>query len=230
MTSKRQKQRVERKRSTVKERYQVFDNLIDALDQMVERRLSDINTNMPATIGSYDAAKNRAIVHVTVPKSDADNEPIVGPQVVEVPVVWHASGGGSSSLTMPLKAGDGVMLAVQQRSLENWLGGNNDIPDDPRQFDLSDCVAIPGCSHNGTVAHSDDVVLKFNKTEVRLKPDGTIVMGNDKGGITIDGSGAMVIKAETIKIDTPAKTFTLQTHKHDKVQVGGGISGEPFPL
>lgn len=207
----------------------MFDNLIDALDQAMERKLSDINTNMPGTIVSYDAAKNRAVVKVTIPKGLDDDEPLPGPQVVEVPVVWHAAGGGSTSLTMPLKAGDGVMLAVQQRSLENWLGGNNDAPDDPRQFDLSDCVAIPGCSHNGTVAHADDVVLKFNNTEVRLKPDGTIVMGNDKGGITIDGSGTMTLHAETIKVNTPAKSFTLEHHKHDQVQTGGSLSGEPFP-
>lgn len=207
----------------------MFDNLIDALEQMVERKLSDVNTNMPATIVSYDAAKNRAVVKVSVPKGDADNEPIAGPQVVEVPVVWHASGGGSSSLTMPLKAGDGVMLAVQQRSLENWLGGNTDIPDDPRQFDLSDCVAIPGCSHNGTVAHSDDVVLKFNNTEVRLKPDGSISMTNAGNGIIIDGGGNMTIKANSIHINTPAKSFTLETHMHLNVMSGGGQSGVPVP-
>jgi hypothetical protein len=207
----------------------MFENLIEALEQMVDRKLSDVNTNMPGEIVSYDAKRNRAVVKVTVPKSAADDEPIEGPQIVEVPIVWPASGGGKSSFTMPLQKGDGVMLAVQQRSIENWLGGNTEIPDDPRQFDLSDCVAIAGCSHNGTVAHSEDVVLKFNNTEVRLKPDGTIIMGNDKGGITIDGGGTMTIKAQTIKIDTPAKTFTLQTHKHDNVQTGGGISGEPFP-
>src|SRR3954466_11082659 len=117
------------------ERQKVFNNLIDVLEQVVERKLSEVNTNLPATIVSYDAAKNRAVVKVTLPKAIADDESLAGPQVVEVPIVWHASGGGSSSLTMPLKAGDGVMLAVQQRSLENWLGGNTDVPDDPRQFD-----------------------------------------------------------------------------------------------
>jgi hypothetical protein len=207
----------------------MYESLIEAIEQAMERKLSEINTNMPGTIVSYDAPKNRAVVKVTLPKALDDDEALPGPQIVEVPVVWSASGGGSSSFTMPLQPGDGVMLAVQQRSLENWLGGNNDAPDDPRQFDLSDCVAIPGCSHNGTVAHSEDVVLKFNKTEVRLKPDGTIVLGNDKGGITIDGSGNMTLKAQSIHVDTAAKAFTLETHKHDKVQTGGALSGEPFP-
>lgn len=207
----------------------MFDNLIDALEQMVERKLSDINTNLPATVVSYDAAKNRAKVKVTIPKKLADDEPLEGPQIVEVPIVWPASGGGSASFTMPLKAGDGVMLAVQQRSLENWLGGNNNIPDDPRQFDLSDCVAVPGCSSHGTTAHSDDVVLKFDKTEVRIKPDGTIVVGNANGGITIDGSGNMTLKAQSIKVNTPARSFVLETHRHDNVQPGGGQSGQPMP-
>jgi hypothetical protein len=204
-----------------------MSDFVEGLEQMIERKLSDINTNLPATVVSYNAEKNRAVVKVTIPKRLDDDTPIEGPKIVEVPIVWPASGGGKSSFTMPLQPGDGVMLAVQQRSLENWLGGENGIPDDPRQFDLSDSIAIPGCASSGTVAHSEDIVLKFNNTEVRLKPDGSIVLGNEKVGITIDGGGTMTIKAETIKVNTPAKSFTLETHMHENVQPGAGVSGVP---
>jgi hypothetical protein len=203
------------------------DGLTEALNQVIEQRLSEINTNMPAVIVSYDAARNRAVVRPSLPKRLADNEPLGPPQVIEVPVVWPASGAGSAALTMPLKPGDGVMLAVQQRSMENWLSGNNTAPDDPRQFDLSDCVAIAGLSHNHTVAHDEDVVLKFNKTEVRIKPDDTIVVGNDKGGITIDAAGRMTLKAETIAIETPARNFVLEEHVHPGVQSGGAMTAQP---
>jgi len=80
---------------------------------------------------------------------------------------------------------------------------------------LSDCVAIPGLQASGISAHSDDVVLKFDKTIVTLKKDGSLVMGNDKGGITIDADGNITLKGQSIKVDTPAKAFTLETHRHE---------------
>ena len=186
----------------------MYEELIDALNQMIERKLSDVNTNMPGVVVSYDAANNRAVVKPAMPKRLAEDDPLPPPQIVEVPVVWPASGAGSASFTMPLKPGDGVMLAVQQRSLENWLAKNNGIPDDPRQFDLSDCVAIAGCTASGTVAHDTDVVMKFNKTEVRIKPDNTIIIGNDQANITIDSSGNMTLTAQKIDLNSPVINMT----------------------
>ena len=55
------------------------------------------------------------------------------------------------------------------------------------------------------------------------------MMGNDKGGITIDAGGNMVIKAQSIQIDTPARVFNLERHVHKEVQKGGELSGEPNP-
>jgi len=186
-----------------------------SIQQTVETMLGDINTQSPGTIVSYDAATNRAIVKPALPKRLANDEELQSPQIVEVPVVWTSSGGGKAGITFPLQPGDGVMLSFQQRSMEGWLDGKNTMPDDPRQFDLSDCVAIPGLQASGISAHSDDVVLKFDKTIVTLKKDGSLVMGNDKGGITIDADGNITLKGQSIKVDTPAKAFTLETHRHE---------------
>src|SRR4249919_1062844 len=114
-----------------------------SIQQAVETMLGDINTQSPGTIVSYDAATNRAIVKPTLPKRLANDEELQSPQIVEVPVVWTSSGGGKAGITFPLQPGYGVMLSFQQRSMEGWLDGKNTMPDDPRQFDLSDCVAIP---------------------------------------------------------------------------------------
>lgn len=206
----------------------MWEDLVDALNQMVERKLSDVNTNMPATVISYDAAKNRAVVKPVMPKRLAEDDPLPPPQIVEVPIVWPASGGGNASFTMPLKPGDGVMLAVQQRSIENWLGGSNGIPDDPRQFDLSDCVAIAGCSSGGTVAHDSDVVLKFNKMEVRLKPDNSVRIGNDQGSITIDSGGKIVLHGSSVRVETPTVSFNLETHRHQSTGAGS-VTTPPLP-
>lgn len=196
---------------------------------MIESALADINTNAVGEIISYNAATNRAVVRPSLPKKIYNGDTLEPPKIVEVPVNFHSSNGGESSFTMPLQPGDPVTLSFQQRSLEGWLKGNKAAPDDPRQFDLSDCIAHPGGGSAGVSGSATDVVLKFKKCIVTLKEDGTIMMGNDKGGITIDAGGNMVIKAQSVQIDTPARIFNLERHVHKEVQKGGELSGEPNP-
>lgn len=203
-------------------------NLTELIEQQVEVSLGAVNTNMPAKIVSYNPATNRAVVIPSLPKRLASEEPLDPSQIVEVPMVFHSSGGGKASLTFPMQPSDGVMLSIQQRSLEGWLDGKETMPDDPRQFDLSDSVAIPGCQSTGIVGHPEDVVLKFDKTFVTLKKDNILVMGNDKASITIDAAGNMTIQAQSIQINTPARSFVLETHRHDNVQNGPGNSGMPL--
>lgn len=203
------------------------NSLTDSIQQMIEKSIGDMNTNIPGKIVSYNAATNRAVVKPDLPKMIPTNEALQSPQIIEVPVVWPASGGGKASFTMPLQPGDGMLLNFSQRSMENWLDGKTDSVDDPRQHDLSDCVAIPGCAPGGIVAHDKDVVLKFNTTEVRITPDNTIIIGNANGGITIDKSGNMTLKAQSINVDTPARKFVLQTHVHTGVQLGPGQTSQP---
>jgi len=219
---------------------------IQSMQTVIESALSEINTSMPVTIVSYDPATNRAVVKPDLPKRIASEESLPAPNIVEVPVVWTASGGGKSSLTMPLKSGDKGVIVVQQRSLEGWLSGNNDMPDDPRQFDLSDSVFIPGCQPTGITGDPNDVVLKFNKAQLRIQPDGTIILGNDKGGLRIDGftgtitfnngatgisidnMGNIGITGNTITVSTTERTFILENHQHTNVQTGSGSSGPPL--
>jgi hypothetical protein len=205
-----------------------YDSLIIALQQMLESHLSEVNTQIPGTIVSYDPKRNRAVVRPALPRRLASDEPLAPPDIVEVPIVWSSGMGGTTSFTMPVKAGDGVMLAFQQRSLEGWLSGKTDMPDDPRQFDLSDCVALPGCSHSGISADPTDVVLKFNDTELRITPEGTVSLGNANGAVTIDKDGNMILKAKSIHVETPAHQFTLETHQHIGVRSGPDVSGTPI--
>jgi len=201
--------------------------LSDSIQQMIEKSIGDMHTSIPGKVISYNAATNRAVVKPDLPKMIPTNEPLESPQIVEVPVVWPASGGGKASFTMPLQPGDGMLLNFSQRSMENWLDGKTDIVDDPRQHDLSDCVAIPGCAPGGIVAHDKDVVLKFNNTEVRITPEDTITIGNANGGITIDKDGNMTLKALSINVDTPPKKFKIETHVHLNVTTGTANSGQP---
>lgn len=204
-------------------------DLTEFIQQAIEVQMSEMHTSMPGKVVSYNASTNRAVVKPDLPKRIASGESLETPHIVEVPVIWPASGGGKASMTFPLQPGDGVMIAVQQRSLEGWLDGKNEMPDDPRQFDLSDSVAIPGCAPGGTVGHSDNVVMKFGDASLTLTPGGDVILANGKGSIKLDAGGTLTLQAQTIQINTSARNFVLEHHKHQNVQPGAGISGEPLP-
>lgn len=206
----------------------MYDKLNEAIQQMIDTAISNMHTSMPGKVVSYNPATNRAVVKPDLPKAITVGEPLESPQIVEVPVVWNSSNGGKSAFTMPIQPGDGVLLNFQQRSIENWLDGKMVMPDDPRQHDLSDCVAIPGCAPGGIVGHGEDVVLKFNNTEIRIKPNDTIVIGNANGNITIDSAGNMTLKGNSIKVDTPGLKFTLETHRHQSTGAGA-VTTPPLP-
>lgn len=212
-------------------------DIIQALQVMMETQVSEVNTTLPGTIVSYDAASRRAVVQITQPKMLADGTPLEAPKVASVPVVWPTGAGGQAGLTIPLKAGDGLMLNFAQRSLEGWLSGSDDAPDDPRQHDISDAVAVPGLAASGVSANPNDLELHFGPVKLRLKPDGGAVLETAGGNLTISADGVAAFTGPRVTVqgdvvvqgDVTAGTISLRNHVHTGVQPGGGFSGVPRP-
>src|SRR5690606_31871251 len=111
------------------------------MNQEILAALAEVNFCLPGVIVAYDG--KTATVRPAMPKQLANGDALAAPQIVRVPVEWPIADGGRALITVPLKPGDPVKLTFSQRSLENWLSGSNQAPDDPRQFDLSDCFASP---------------------------------------------------------------------------------------
>ena len=203
-----------------------WESLIDLFEQMMERKVGNINTSIPGKIVSYDAATNLATVIPSLPKKLANETELNPPKIVHVPVVFPTSGmqGKQAALTFPIAPGDGVQLHFQQRSIEDWLSGSSDMTE-PRQFDLSDCVAMPGLNSHGVSGDPENVVLRMDRCSVTLKPDNSIVIGNDNGSISLLADGTILLKGQTVRIETPANSFVLETHIHMDPQ--GGVVGIP---
>lgn len=214
--------------------------LISALQATMETALSDVNTAMPGKVVSVDG--NRVVVKPTMPKALANGQSLEAPNIVRVPVVWPMAQGGRLGLTMPLRPGDGVLLVFSQRGLEGWLSGQETAPDDPRRFDLSDAIAIPGLLPNGPEPDTDEVQLFFNNTTVRLLPDGSAIVQNDNGSLTLQADGQcsysgpkMTINADvqvngTLRASNDVFAGTVSLHNHVHNNSGGtGIGGTPVP-
>jgi hypothetical protein len=211
-------------------------DLIKALQNAMETHTAEINTSAPGVLKSYDAKENRATVTPSLPKRLASGDPLPAPDLYKVPIVWPLTMGGRCGFTLPMQAGDGVKLDFAQRSLEGWLEGSNDAPDDGRQHDLSDAVATPGLQATGISADPDNAEFFFGPVRLILKPSGEGRMQTAGGHwrITPEGdvyyTGTIYVDGDAkVKGDVIAGTVSLKNHVHTLVQPGQGQSGAPKP-
>lgn len=116
-------------------------------------------------------------------------------------------------ITVPLKPGDPVVLHFSQRSLENWLSGSDQAPDDPRQFDLSDAFATP-VMRPGPVADTENLTVQYGPGSLKLAPDGSL---------TVRVPRQHVIAQETI-FDSPVTVNGLLTYTAGMAGSGGSGS------
>lgn len=155
-------------------------SLTNAIDGRIIAKLSEIHICLPGRIESYDYTTQKASVKPLLKRVYEDDGEIQAlPVIVDVPVIFARSGG--ASLTFPIAEGDGVLLIFAERSLDEWLTlGGDQAPVDPRKFDLTDAIAIPGLNSfnvdsldpNGT-----DVTLQFADGKIVINPDGKIAIG-----------------------------------------------------
>ena len=154
-------------------------NLSEPLRAAVESVMSELHVCLPGRVERYDHAEQRAEVKPLLRRNYRDGEESDMPVIADVPVIWPRAGG--ASLTMPVQAGDGVLLVFADRSIDRWLAQGGEVtPNDRRKHDLSDCVAIPGLvpfASFGDVEppeNNDDTVLQYAGSSLRMKADGDI--------------------------------------------------------
>lgn len=195
--------------------------------------LAEINVAMPATIVSYNAGNQRATVKPSLAKRLSNGNTLQAPQIVNVPVCFPVAdvGGNKAMITLPMKAGDGVLLVFSQRSIENWLDGSKGSPDDPRMFDLSDAFAIPSCNAKSPAADAENLSIQYGSGSIKITPSGDVLIDSPNvtvkcptttfnGDIQLNGSMAA-------SGNVSAGGISLQSHKHGGVQGGPSKTGGP---
>lgn len=115
----------------------------DLLDKVRTDTIRAINCCLPGKIVSFSAAKNTASVELQINRVMANGEEIEIKQLVDCPVVTLF--GGTSSLTMPITAGDGCLVFFADRDIDSWwLSGSKGPPNTPRCHSLSDGFVLVG--------------------------------------------------------------------------------------
>lgn len=145
----------------------------DIFRDSVNALLCNVHTSLPGIIVSYDAENNKATVQPALNKNFTSGE-MPMPILESVPVMFP------NNIVFPINEGDYVLLIFVERSIDLWLSvGGQVTPTDPRKFDLSDGIAIPGLmpfTQSYPNNNNQDYVINFGGSTITIKPDGAVII------------------------------------------------------
>lgn len=206
---------------------------VTQLRALIAAENAEIHTTLPGVIVDYDG--QFATVRPTLDKQLANGEVLPAPQIARVPVCWPCAdiNGAQALFTMPLKAGDPVMLSFSERGLDSWLGGQDGAPDDPRQFDLSDAFATPMLRPGTMTADTERVSLQYGPMTLKITAEGEVTL-DTTAKITATTTADVLVKtsanatveaAVQATVRAPLTTIdALQTITTGNLQVGGYLT------
>ena len=148
----------------------------------VKSQLNVTHTCIPGNIVEYDYELQKASVQPAIRKvyqtKDEQGNFLVRdmPIVNSVPVMFPGS--GESYAYFPVNVGDSCLLVFSERSLDEWINqGGQVTPLDPRQFHLSDAIAIMGLnpfSNPLPIQNNEDFVISHAGSTVTIKGNGEV--------------------------------------------------------
>lgn len=120
----------------------------DITGQTIAAAIGSVNGPEFGSVLSYNSTTQRAIVQpvaqlVYMSENEKGWEYQEQPAFADVPVAWPVTSSGA--LTMPLAAGDRVLLVPASRSLDEYkqTGDSQITQQDLRRHSMQDCIAVP---------------------------------------------------------------------------------------
>jgi len=220
---------------------------IELLNIIIANKIADMHICMPAKILEYDYTKQKAKVQPALNQKYNNGEIIDLPVIYNVPLMHPASGG--ASITFPVNINDAVLLVFSEKSLEEWLSNGEQVtPDDPRQNNLTDAIGLLGLNpfnKTSPAANNTDLLIKYDGSEVKLKPSGVIDINATEGNITannvniignVDITGDLTVSGkitgQNVEATAQVKGTTaliggkdFATHSHSGVTPGASNTG-----
>lgn len=190
--------------------------LSEVLQTAFEAMLSNINTCLPGEIQEYDYTKSKASVKPMLYRKLKDGSRQILPILINVPVIFPRT--KNKGITFPISKGDGCLILFSQRSLERWKSTTGIAePGDPRKFDLTDAICIPGLFQFGAntpQSNNTDVEIKNGSNKIILKSNGDVEIGG--------GTLSKLVNESFLTL--------FDSHTHTGVTTGPGVSGPPAIL
>lgn len=173
--------------------------LSTAIESTFLSMIADIHTCLPGTIETYDYKKRKATVKPLIKKKYIEGDTQELPILVNVPIVFPCS--KIAGVVFPLSRGDGVLIVFSERALERWKSSGNVVePGDPRKFDLSDGIAIPGLfsfKQNSFASNNNDLEVANKGQTITIKKNGDIDIGGTPVSKLVNESFMTLFNAHT---------------------------------
>jgi len=178
----------------------------EALQRVVNTFLfENFNTAIPAIVEKQDGPY-RVVVTPAINHKYPDGTILNHNPIANVPLVMSRT--KNAVIRLPkLQSGDGVLLIFSQKALDTWLSSDNTkqvSADDPRRFDLTDAIAIPGLFpfdiETPSPVDEESLEIIHNGAIISIDKNDKITMSNSDCTIEID-SNKVSINGENLTVD-----------------------------
>lgn len=240
------------------DRRELLDDVEEGLRLAIEAAQARMWTALPGVVTAVDLTKQTVSVQPSVQGEITGVDGRVSlvnlPLLVDVPLLWPRAGG--FALTLPVIAGDEVLVVFASRCIDAWWqNGGTGAPIEPRMHDLSDGFAVLAPTSQPRVlanVQTDGIELrntartkyiKLTNTDIFIKGnivlEGNIVQTGTQtvsglvaanGGMTVQGGTGVALTGNVVHSGgslTSGGKNVGATHTHSGVQTGPGNTGVP---
>lgn len=204
----------------------------EAFRLAMDGRLSTLWTSMPGMVVDVNFSEMTCSVQpliqgIVTDESGAET-PVSLPKLIHCPIIFPQAGG--FALTLPLAAGDEVLICWASRAVDAWWQqGGIQPPVETRMHDISDGFVIPGpCSQPNTIPN-----ISSTAAQLRTKDGSTVLQIGSDGKITmtateVDITGNLKVTGTIVATgQVTGNGIPLSTHLHGGVTTGAGNTGVP---
>jgi hypothetical protein len=196
----------------------------EVVDAHITSRLLDLHTSFPAKVESYNASTQTVDVvpclNRALPDGAGNMVSETLPKLGGVKVCFPRCGGFFVSL--PIQAGDYVLVVCSERNIGNWRAtGNQGDPGDLGMHTLDGAVAIPGVFPDSKALTSADATNMVIGSDTA--PGARIAI--TPSGVEVGGNSDFVALAAKVMTELQAIKTAHNTHVHILTIPTGGGSG-----
>jgi hypothetical protein len=202
--------------------------LKDVLDLYKKNMLLDLFCHHIGTVQSFNGATQTATATINYKKTYflPDSTGNYVPQLVDYPILMDCPviclGGGNTSLTFPIAAGDECLVLFNDRDMDNWFqGGAGAALATPRLHSFSDGIILVGVRSSGKVLQSYDTVRAVLQNGTTLVGVNTSKVKVANATYTLNGL-LQNLMTQLTDLTTALSTLTVTG-----VLTGGATSGPP---
>ncbi len=181
-----------------------MSSLVDLIQNAISVETENIHTCVPGKFLSYDYKTQKCSVQPLLRKVYIEKTAVNLPVIENVPVVFPRS--SSAGITFPIHKGDKCLIIFCERSIDEWKSqGEISTPQDPRRYDLSDAIAIPG------LFSFSDKSLSSNNTDVEIHNKSFVISLTGSGKVKIIGKSGFDLLKVLDEFFTQVKSLKVIT-------------------